>query len=217
MVRGAKSAAGLPDAGQALTRLAEEAAGCERCALYRHATQAVFGEGPDDAAIMLVGEQPGDQEDKAGRPFVGPAGRILERAVTEAGLDKAGVYLTNAVKHFKHEMRGKRRMHQRPNQGEVEACRWWLDHELAVVRPSVVVGLGVTAARVLLGRPVVLARDGGRPLRLAEGRQGLMTLHPAAILRVPDEEARRQAYLRLVGDLRRAAALAGLEATEAGR
>lgn len=192
-----------------LGRLAAQAATCERCPLYRNATQTVFGEGAPDAAIMMVGEQPGDQEDRVGRPFVGPAGRVLDRALDEAGIDRAAIYLTNAVKHFKHEQRGKRRLHKRPNHGEVEACRWWLDREIAIVRPKLIVGLGVTAAQILAGRRIVLARERGRRLALRDGAAGLVTVHPSSILRMPDEAARHQAFAGLVEDLARAAALAG--------
>ncbi|MEE3622606.1 UdgX family uracil-DNA binding protein [Nitrospirillum sp. BR 11752] len=184
--------------------LAGEAADCRRCDLYRAATQVVFGDGPVDAPLVLVGEQPGDQEDKAGRPFVGPAGRILDQALAEAGLDRSRLYVTNAVKHFKHEMRGKRRMHQRPNQGEIEACRWWLNREIALVQPAVIVALGATAARSLMGRVVVLVREGGRPLTWADGRPGVATYHPSAVLRARDEEARTRTFAVLVAALTQA-------------
>ncbi|MDZ5648583.1 UdgX family uracil-DNA binding protein [Nitrospirillum sp. BR 11828] len=199
--------------------LAREAAECRRCDLYRAATQVVFGQGPADAALFLVGEQPGDQEDKAGRPFVGPAGRILDQALAEAGLDRGRLYVTNAVKHFKHEMRGKRRMHQRPNQGEIEACRWWLNREIAVVQPAVIVALGATAARSLMGRPVVLLREEGRPLTWADGRPGVATYHPSAILRARDDAARTRTFAALVAALTQAREMAGdfLRATSKAR
>lgn len=185
-----------------LAALARDAAACERCPLYRNATQTVFGEGPATAAIMLVGEQPGDQEDREGRPFVGPAGRVLDQALIEAGLDRTAVYLTNAVKHFKHEQHGTRRLHKRPNRDEVRHCRWWLDQELAAVEPELIVALGVTAAEAVTGRAITLSRERGHPIELAEGRRGLVTIHPSAILRMPGEEARQSARAGLVEDLR---------------
>lgn len=191
-----------------LSEISKQAEDCTRCLLYRHATQTVFGEGPSDAPIMLVGEQPGDQEDRAGRPFVGPAGHILDEALEKAGLERATVYLTNAVKHFKHEMRGKRRMHKKPNQGEVQACRWWLDLELQTVHSSIIVAMGVTAAKALLGRTVVLAREGGRPLTYPGGRAGLVTFHPSAILRMPDKESRHRTFESLVKGLCKAREMA---------
>jgi uracil-DNA glycosylase family protein len=191
-----------------LDQIAEEVALCRRCTLYQNATHAVFGEGPADAAIMLVGEQPGDQEDRAGRPFVGPAGRVLDRALKAAGLDRQAVYVTNAVKHFKHELRGKRRMHKQPNRGDVQVCRWWLDRELSLVEPKLVVALGLTAARELLGRTLVLSRERGRLLQFPDGRRGLVTIHPSAILRVPDETDRDERLAGFIGDLKQASALA---------
>jgi DNA polymerase len=168
----------------------------------------VFGEGPADARIMLVGEQPGDQEDLAGHPFVGPAGRELDQALIAAGVERTQVYVTNAVKHFKHEQRGKRRLHKRPDRDEIRQCRWWLDRELAAVEPALIVALGVTAAEAVTGRRIVLARERGRPVELADGRRGLLTIHPSAILRMPDETARAQARAAFVADLQAAAALA---------
>ena len=160
----------MHDPQAALSALASEAMGCTRCPLHLLGTRTVFGEGPADAAIMLVGEQPGDQEDRQGRPFVGPAGKVLDAALAEAGIDRAATYLTNAVKHFKHEPRGRRRLHKTPNAAEAEACRWWLDQELALLRPRVVVGLGVTAASTLLRRKVTLSRERGRPVALPGGQ-----------------------------------------------
>ena len=154
-----------PLAEPQLIQLADEAAHCRRCPLYRNATQTVFGEGPIDAALVLVGEQPGDQEDREGRPFVGPAGRILDLALEKAGLDRRSIYVINAVKHFKHEQRGKRRLHKHPNRDEVEKCRWWLDQELVLVKPRLVIALGALAARALMGRTVILSRERGRVLR----------------------------------------------------
>lgn len=185
-----------------LARLAQEAKSCTRCPLYRNATQTVFGEGPADAKLMVVGEQPGDQEDIAGRPFVGPAGRVLDRALAEAGIDRALVYVTNAVKHFKNEPRGKRRLHKKPTRSEVEVCKVWLLQEVAVVRPALVLAMGVTAAEALAGRPMTIARERGRALAFSGGQRGMVTVHPSSILRVPDEAARHQAYAGLVKDLK---------------
>src|SRR6266851_684057 len=187
-----------------LKRVAKEVASCTRCPLCRHATQTVFGEGPVEASIMLVGEQPGDQEDLAGRPFVGPAGQVLDRALAEAGLDRRKVYLTNAVKHFKNEPRGKKRLHKRPNRYEVEVCRVWLRQEIDIVRPQLILALGVTAAVALAGRPVVLSRERGKVIELADGQRGMVTVHPSSILRMPDPAARHAAFAALVKDLKAA-------------
>ena len=187
-----------------LAQVAEGVACCERCPLYIGATQAVVGEGPAPAAIMLVGEQPGDQEDRAGRPFVGPAGRLLDRALKESDLDWSNVFVTNVVKHFKHEQRGKRRIHKQPSRYEVRRCRWWLDREIAIVRPKLVVALGTTAAREIAGRPITISRERGRLIRLDDGRNALATVHPAAILRIREETSRNDAYIAFVGDLKRA-------------
>jgi DNA polymerase len=197
----ARSALSKPAAD--LAALAQEAASCERCPLFRDATQTVFGEGNSAASIMLIGEQPGAQEDIQGHPFVGPAGRVLDRALEAAGLDRASVYITNTVKHFKHEARGKRRLHKRPNQYEIEQCRWWLDRELQLVRPALVIALGATAAHALAGRAITLARDRGRLLSFPNGLQGMVTMHPSAILRMPDENARAAALAELIDDLRK--------------
>jgi len=183
-----------------LVDLAAEAQTCTRCPLYRLATQTVFGEGPVSAPMMLVGEQPGDQEDLAGRPFVGPAGRVLDQALSQAGLSRAELYVTNAVKHFKHELRGKRRLHKTPDAGEVQACRWWLDREITVVGPKLIVALGATAAHALAGRPVVLSKSRGQILAFGIHR-GLATLHPSAALRAPDPEGRRRMMETLAEDL----------------
>jgi DNA polymerase len=195
----------MPTAAALLKRLAEQAAGCPLCPLYRNATQTVFGEGPARARLMLVGEQPGDQEDLAGHPFVGPAGKVLERAMSEAGLDRRKVWLTNAVKHFKNEPRGKKRLHKRPNRYEVEVCRVWLKQEIALVRPQLILALGVTAATALAGRAIVLSRERGKVIDLADdlagGHHGMVTAHPSSILRMPGEQARHAAFAALVGDL----------------
>jgi DNA polymerase len=192
-----------------LKAIAKEARGCTRCPLYRHATQTVFGEGPARAELMLVGEQPGDQEDLAGRPFVGPAGRLLDRALAEAGIDRGKIYLTNAVKHFKNEPRGKKRLHKRPNRYETEICKVWIDKEISLVRPVLILALGVTAAQSLTGRrSIVLSRERGRILELPDGHRGMVTTHPAAVLRMPDEAARRAGFAGLVADLNAAALIA---------
>jgi len=175
---------------------------CRRCPLYRNATQAVPGRGPRRATMMLVGEQPGDQEDKAGLPFVGLAGRMLDRALEEAGIERKRVFVTNAVKHFKYEMRGKRRLHKRPNAYEIDRCRWWQDLERAIVKPAVVVALGATAARSLLGRPITIGKARGIALPLDNGTKAFVTLHPSALLRIRDEADKRQAYRSFVDDLR---------------
>lgn len=194
----------MPAAATRLKAVAREAEQCTLCPLYRHATQTVFGEGPARARLMLVGEQPGDQEDLAGHPFVGPAGKVLDRAMAEAGLDRRKVYLTNAVKHFKNEPRGKKRLHKRPNRYEVEVCRVWLRQELSLIKPQLVLALGVTAAVALAGRPVVLSRERGKVIELADGRRGMVTTHPSSILRVPDQKARHAAFAALVKDLKEA-------------
>jgi DNA polymerase len=186
--------------------LAAEAATCKRCSLWEHATQTVFGEGPHDASIMLVGEQPGDQEDLAGRPFVGPAGQVLDRALQEAGIIRGEAYVTNAVKHFKFEPRGKRRIHATPDRSEIETCRFWLDRELASIKPDVVILLGASAARAVLGRAVTISRERGRPLALGEG-VALITVHPSYLLRLPDEQAKQREYAAFVSDLRSARSL----------
>jgi uracil-DNA glycosylase family protein len=177
-------------------------AACTRCPLYRCATQVVPGEGPVPAPMMLVGEQPGDQEDLAGRPFVGPAGRILERALEQAGIAREEVFVTNAVKHFKHEMRGKRRLHKRPNVYEIDRCRWWLEQERAIVRPTTIVALGATAARSVLGRSVSIFKIRGRPQRLADGTAAIVTIHPSLLLRIKDEADKKREYRNFVSDLR---------------
>ncbi len=201
------------DAGSAgmLAEAAADAAQCRACPLWAAATQTVFGEGPATARIMLVGEQPGDQEDVAGRPFVGPAGQMLDRALAEAGLDRSWLYVTNAVKHFKFERRGKRRIHQKPATDEVVACHRWLAIELQAVRPRVVVLMGTTAVRAGLGRTATIARERGRPIPIEDGAVGVVTVHPSALLRIPDRAARHAAYGAFVADLTTAAELAAAE------
>jgi len=190
-----------------LDRLRRRAAGCTACDLYKRATQTVFGEGPARASLMLIGEQPGHEEDLAGRPFVGPAGLLLDRALVEAGLDRREVYVTNAVKHFKWKVEagGKRRIHERPNQAEVEACHPWFEQELWLIRPAVLVCLGVTAASAVLERRVTIRESRGRALVSPQGVPTFVTIHPSAILRIPDPRARAMETRRLVSDLRRAA------------
>jgi DNA polymerase len=194
-------------AEKTLSQIAADAAHCERCPLYRNATQTVFGQGPVPAPIMLIGEQPGDSEDRAGLPFVGPAGRILDRALEAAGIDRHAVYVTNAVKHFKSVLRGKRRIHQRPTRYEIDRCRWWLERELQLVRPSVAVALGATAASALAGRAVPVAKSRGRLVDFGDGVRGLVTAHPSYILRLRDEP-KAEAFRHLVTDLRHAGELA---------
>lgn len=179
--------------------------GCRRCPLWRDATQGVCGERPAAAPLMIVGEQPGDQEDLAGRPFVGPAGQLLDAALAEAGIDRARAYLTNAVKHFKHEPRGKRRLHKTPNAGEVQACRWWLDHERRLVRPRLILALGATAGLALLGRKPAVQAERGRVIETPEGDRVLLTVHPSYLLRLPDADARRQERSAFIADLMAAA------------
>jgi uracil-DNA glycosylase family protein len=189
-------------ARMSLTDVSKEARGCQRCPLYRFATQTVFGEGPAHAPVMLVGEVPGDQEDLQGRPFVGPAGRILDRALAEAGVNRTRVYVTNAVKHFKFEPRGKRRLHKKPNAGEIEACKWWLDQELDLVKPALTVALGATAARALAGRAIPIGTSRGHLIEFRDGLPGLVTIHPSFLLRMPDPEVKEQEFRRFVQDLR---------------
>jgi DNA polymerase len=195
-----------PAGDSRLAAAAREAAECQRCPLWKPATQTVFGEGPADARIMFVGEQPGDQEDLAGRPFVGPAGQLFDRAMAEAGLDRTAVYVTNAVKHFMFEPRGKRRIHAKPETMEIEACKPWLEIERAEVRPHLLVAMGATAARAVMGRTVTITRERGRPMPWGDG-QLLITVHPSYLLRLPDEAAKAREYAAFVGDLRQAAAL----------
>ena len=186
-----------------LDEVRREAAACEACGLFRHATQTVFGEGAADARVMLVGEQPGDREDLAGKPFVGPAGQLLDRALVEAGVDRGTVWVTNAVKHFKFTQRGKRRLHQKPDRGEILACRRWLERELELLAPELVVALGATAAQALLGRTVTISKERGHWRELEAKRRLLVTVHPSYLLRIEDDEAQEREYQRFVDDLRR--------------
>ena len=215
-MRTVEGAAPFVPATRSLSRLAAAAQQCRGCDLYRHATQAVFGAGARGSTLLLVGEQPGDQEDLSGKPFVGPAGLLLDRALSEAGVDRTKVYVTNAVKHFKFEPRGKKRIHRKPNAAEVEACRPWLYREIEVVRPRLLVCLGATAARTVFGPSFRLLARRGRVLETAPALRevaprALATIHPSAALRAPEETARRELFRTLVSDLRAAARAARQE------
>ena len=177
---------------------------CTACHLYKRATQTVFGEGPEDTPIMLVGEQPGDYEDVTGKPFVGPAGKIMDQALEEAGIDRKKVYVTNAVKHFKWEPRGKRRIHQKPNAREIAACRPWLEAELRLVKPKLLVCLGATASQAVFGPSFRVTRERSKVLSSKLAPRVLATVHPSSLLRQPDEESRQREYRRFVADLRAA-------------
>jgi DNA polymerase len=206
LARAESAEARVEPGGNALAAWAavlEEAKGCTRCHLYKPATQTVFGEGPLDARIMFVGEQPGDQEDLAGRPFVGPAGQLFDRALAEAGVDRTQAYVTNAVKHFKFEARGKRRIHSKPEAGEIEACRWWIEQERLLIKPPVTVALGATAARSLFGRVMTISRVRGQGMELPDGGEAWVTVHPSFLLRLPDPDKKREEYGRFVEDLAR--------------
>jgi DNA polymerase len=199
--RDARPAASLDEVAAGVDR-------CRRCDLWRHATQGVPGEGPARARVLLVGEQPGDKEDLAGRPFVGPAGQALDKALAAAGVPRAETFVTNAVKHFKHEPRGKRRIHKTPDAGEVAACRWWLDAERRLVRPRVVVAMGATATLAVFGRTRAIGRFRQQALQLDDQAQGVLTYHPSYLLRVPDAAAKAKAHAMFVEDLAFAWALA---------
>jgi uracil-DNA glycosylase family protein len=195
-------------AGEAtIEDLRAAAAGCTVCHLYKNATQTVFGEGPESARLMLVGEQPGDAEDLAGHPFVGPAGKLLDRCLGEAGIDRKRTYVTNAVKHFKWVPRGPRRLHSKPGAVEIEACFPWLEAEISAVKPRVIVALGATAAQALFGRAFRVTRERGRFVPFALAPYALATVHPSALLRAPDEETRQREILHFIDDLRQAAAI----------
>ena len=183
--------------------LLKDARKCTRCNLYKFATQTVFGEGPLDASIMFVGEQPGDNEDLEGRPFVGPAGALFDEALEKAGIDRSTVYVTNAVKHFKFVQKGKRRIHNKPDAGEISACRWWIEHERELIRPPVTVALGATAARSLIGKTVTISKVRGEPLALDDGGECWVTVHPSYLLRMPDPEKKREERALFVRDLKR--------------
>src|SRR4030095_1909716 len=181
--------------------LLAEARRCTRCELYKCATQTGVGEGPLDARILFVGEQPGDQEDLAGRPFVGPAGQLFDEALEKAGIDRAETYVTNAVKHFKFVQRGKKRIHDKTNAGEITACRWWQEQERALIKPPVTVALGATAARSLFGKTVTIGKMRGSPHALSEGSECWVTVHPSFLMRMPDQARRREERARFVEDL----------------
>ncbi|HZB68950.1 MAG TPA: UdgX family uracil-DNA binding protein, partial [Sphingomicrobium sp.] len=186
-----------------LEQLRHAAGSCTACDLHARATQVVFGTGPRTTRIMLVGEQPGDQEDLAGRPFVGPAGQLFDAALEDAGIDRSITYVTNAVKHLKFIQRGKRRIHNKPDGGEIEACRWWLDQERALIRPPVTVALGATAARSLVGKVVTIGKVRGAALELADGGECWVTVHPSFLLRIPEPDRRREERAKFVADLKR--------------
>ena len=188
-----------------LDSLREQASHCRACPLWKDATQTVFGEGPPHAKVMLVGEQPGDKEDLAGHPFVGPAGQMLDRALEEAGIDRSRVYITNAVKHFKFFPRGKFRLHQKPTTPEIKACRPWYERELAAIKPELVVAMGATAAQCVFGKTTPINKNRGRLIDVADGISALVTVHPSYLLRLPDEAAKASEYERFVDDLKIAA------------
>jgi probable DNA metabolism protein len=185
-----------------ITGLRAAAEGCRRCPLWRDATQTVFGEGPDNASVVFVGEQPGDHEDIAGKPFVGPAGKLFDAVIDEAGIDRLKTYVTNAVKHFKFEPRGKRRIHSKPNAGEVQACRWWIDHELKLIKPDLVVALGATAALSLLGKAIPITKMRGQTVTREDGLRVFLTVHPSYLLRIPDPRAKAEEHARFADDMR---------------
>jgi DNA polymerase len=203
----AESAASYVPERPTLEKVRAAATGCKACWLWTLGTQTVFGEGPRQAKVMFVGEQPGDQEDKTGRPFVGPAGKLLDRALDEAGIDRETVYVTNAVKHFKWERgeRGTRRIHKKPNDAEIRACRPWLDAEIALVRPRVVIALGATAAQALLGKQFRVTKDRGKAIPSALVEAVFATVHPSAVLRAPDPAARATAERDFIADLEKVA------------
>jgi DNA polymerase len=192
---------------ESLADLREEAAHCRACHLYKDATQTVFGEGTARAPIMLVGEQPGDKEDLAGKPFVGPAGQVLNRGLDEAEIPRNKVYITNAVKHFKFVPRGKIRLHQKPNTSEIRACRQWYERELATVKPALVVAMGATAAQCIFGKITPIGKNRGHLMDLTEDTKALVTVHPSYLLRLPDPESKEREYRQFVNDLRLAASI----------
>jgi uracil-DNA glycosylase family protein len=196
----------MATASSSLETLREEAAHCRACPLWKDATQIVFGEGPAHARAMLVGEQPGDKEDLAGKPFVGPAGLMLDRALEQAGIDRKKIYVTNAVKHFKFVRRGKIRLHQKPTTTEIKACRPWYERELAAIKPVLVVAMGTTAAQSVFGKITPINKNRGRPIDLDDGIKALVTVHPSYLLRLPDADAKAREYERFVADLKIAAA-----------
>jgi DNA polymerase len=196
----------IPDDAD-LALLQQEVQHCRGCDLYRNATQAVFGEGRSTASVVFIGEQPGDEEDRTGKPFVGPAGRLLDRALQDAGIDRSAVYVTNAVKHFKFEERGKRRIHKKPSASEIRACRPWLEAEIELIRPEIIVCLGATAAQTVFGSDYRLTRERGNFIQHPWAAHATSTIHPSAILRAPDAEQRAEEYARFVDDLKKVRAL----------
>ena len=204
-MRGMRARATFGQTAASLPKLRRAATGCRACDLWRRGTQTVFGQGPSRARVMFVGETPGDREDLEGRPFVGPAGRLLDAALQRAGIDRFEIYLTNAVKHFKWEPRGKKRIHQKPNSVEITACRPWLDAEIAVVKPEVLVCLGATAAQALLGRSFRVSTQRGKFVASPLAPRVIATVHPSSILRAPDDATRRTETARFVSDLRKVA------------
>jgi len=209
-----REVAGPANDGMDWDRLKADASGCRRCPLYGPATQLVFGEGPNDAQLFFVGEQPGDQEDLAGEPFIGPAGQVFDRAMAEAGVDRSTVYVTNAVKHFKFKPQGKRRIHDKPNFGEIDHCRWWLTREVEIVKPELIVALGATALRSLTGKTMAVGANRGKILKSSEGIPVLATIHPSYLLRLPDAEAVERERLAFVTDLQLAAQFLASAQTE---
>ncbi|MGN6584084.1 MAG: UdgX family uracil-DNA binding protein [Rhizobiaceae bacterium] len=203
------ASASEPDAPRSLQEAREEAEYCRRCSLWRNATQTVFGEGPEGATVVFVGEQPGDQEDLAGKPFVGPAGRMFDAVLEEADFDRKKTYVTNAVKHFKFEPRGKKRIHSKPNAGEIKACRWWLDNELGFIRPRLAVALGATAAQSLLGKAVAVTKLRGTTVDREDGLTIFLTVHPSYLLRIPDASAKEAERKRFLNDMKAVKKLAG--------
>ena len=192
---------------KSIQELADEARVCKNCPLWKNATQTVFGEGRSQARIMFVGEQPGNDEDLSGKPFVGPAGRLLDTSLVKAGIDRKKVYLTNVVKHFKWEPRGKRRIHKKPSSNEIAACRQWLDAEIASIKPAVIVCLGATAAQALLGKTFRVTTRRGEFIDSPLARHVMATVHPSSILRTPDEESRQNEERKFIADLKRIAKL----------
>ncbi len=197
------------DEATTLEEARQAARHCRRCPLWRNATQTVFGTGPETAEVVFVGEQPGDQEDLAGEPFVGPAGKVLDATLGEAGIDRLKTYVTNAVKHFKFEPRGKRRIHSKPNAGEVQACRWWLDLELALVKPKLAVALGATAALGLLGKAIPVTKRRGEVIEREDGLRVFITIHPSFILRIPDAADKDAERARFLNDMKAVKRLMG--------